>query len=175
MIEKKVALKYWREAVSTAVYTLNRVQVKKGTNSTPFELWYGYPPNVKYFKIFRSKCYILKDDRHGKFDAKSDEGIFLGYSTRSKSYKYLNVNTNKVVESANVNFDEFVEDYGEELGKESKNYRSFVYFHDGLPNQEDTMNQTPNQQQISISAESQIMNAGTQLGTESHSGAELLT
>ena len=38
MIEKNVALKYWREAVSTAIYTLNRVQVKKGTNATPFEL-----------------------------------------------------------------------------------------------------------------------------------------
>ena len=35
MIEKKVALKYWREAVSTTIYTLNQVQVKKGTHSTP--------------------------------------------------------------------------------------------------------------------------------------------
>ena len=113
---------------------------------------------MKYFKIFGSKCYILKDDRSEKFDAKSDEGIFLWYSTRGKAYKCLNTNTKKVVESANVNFDEFVEDYGEKLGKESENYRSFVYFHDGLPNQEDTMNQTPNQQQISISVESQIMN-----------------
>ena len=102
MIEKKVSLKYWREVVSTTIYTLNQVQVKKGTNSTPFELQFGYPPNVKYFKIFGSKCYILKDDRHEKFDAKSDEGIFLGYSTRSKAYKCLNVNTYKVVESANV-------------------------------------------------------------------------
>ena len=50
MMEKGISHKYWREAVSTAVYTLNRVQVKKGTNSTPYELWYGYAPNVKYFK-----------------------------------------------------------------------------------------------------------------------------
>ena len=63
---------------------------------TPFELWYGYPPNVKYFKIFGSKCYILKDDGSGKFDAKSDEGIFLGYSTISKAYKCLNTNTKKL-------------------------------------------------------------------------------
>ena len=93
--------------VSISVYTLNKVQVKKGTHSTPFELWYGYLPNVKYFKIFGSKYYILKDDRSGKFDAKSDEGIFLGYSTRSKAYKCLNINTNKVVESENVKFDEY--------------------------------------------------------------------
>ena len=31
---------------------------------------------------------------------------FLGYSTRSKAYKCLNTNTNKIVESANVKFDE---------------------------------------------------------------------
>ena len=59
--------------------------------------------------MFDCKCYILKESRNGKFDAKSDEGIFLGYSTRSKAYKCLNANTKKVVESANVNFDEHVE------------------------------------------------------------------
>ena len=38
IMEKNVALKYQREAISTAAYTLNRVQVKKGTHGTPFEL-----------------------------------------------------------------------------------------------------------------------------------------
>ena len=70
MMEKNVALKYWREAVSIAVYTLNRVQVKKGTNAIPFELWYGHSPNVKHFKIFGCKCYILKESKNRKFDAK---------------------------------------------------------------------------------------------------------
>ena len=49
IMEKNVALKYWREAISTTIYTLNRVQIKKGTNATPFELWYGHSPNVKHF------------------------------------------------------------------------------------------------------------------------------
>ena len=87
MMEKTIDLKYWREAISVIVHTLNCVQVKKGTNATPFELWYGHSPNVKHFKIFGCKFYILKDNRNGKFDVKSDEGIFLGYSTRSKTYK----------------------------------------------------------------------------------------
>ena len=102
MMEKNIALKWWREDVSTTVYTLNHVQVKKGTHSTPCELWYGCPPTVKYFKVSRSKWYILKDVRKGKLDAKSEEGIFLGYLTRSKAYKCLNTNTNKIVESVNV-------------------------------------------------------------------------
>ena len=105
MMEKNVALKYQREVVSTSFYTTNRVQIKKGTNATPFELWYGHSPNVKNFKVFGCKCYILKESRNGKFDAKSDEGIFLGYSTRGKAYKCLNTNTNEIVQCSNVNFD----------------------------------------------------------------------
>ena len=109
MMEKNVNLKYWREVVRTTIYTLNRVQVKKGTHLTPFELWQGYSPNVNYFNLFGSKSYILKDVRNDNLDAKSEEGIFLGYSTRSKSYKCLNINTNNIVESANVKFDEYPE------------------------------------------------------------------
>lgn len=60
MMEKNVALKYWREAVSTAVYTLNRVQVKKGTYSTPFELWYGYPPNVNILRYLGASVIYIK-------------------------------------------------------------------------------------------------------------------
>ena len=52
MMENIVALKYWREAISTVVHTLNWVEVKKGTNAIPFELWYGHSPNVKHFKVF---------------------------------------------------------------------------------------------------------------------------
>ena len=59
IMEKNVSLKYWREAISTTVYTLNHVQVNKGTHSTPFELWYGYPSNVKYFKVFGTNVTFL--------------------------------------------------------------------------------------------------------------------
>jgi hypothetical protein len=53
------------------------------------------------------KIYILKDTRKGKLDGKSGEGIFIGYSTKKKAYKYLNSNTNRIVESENVRVDEF--------------------------------------------------------------------
>ena len=144
MMEKNVALKYWREAVSTTIYTLNRVQIKKGTNATPFELWYGHSPNVKHFKVFGCKCYILKESRNGNFDAKSDEGIFLGYSTRSKAYKCLNTNTKNIVESANVNFDKHVEVYFDE-SKQIEDYRSFVYFYIGMTIEDNAANQVGSQ------------------------------
>ena len=123
MMEKSTLQKYWREVVSTIVYTLNWVQVKKGTNKTHFELSYGYAPNTNYFKVFGRKCYILKDARKWKLDAKINEGIFLGYPTKRKAYKCLNYNTNKIVESTNVRVDEFVENNEEECEKEPKDYK----------------------------------------------------
>jgi transposase InsO family protein len=46
---------YWREVVSTAVYILNRGQLRINSNKTPYELWFGRAPSVKYFKVFGSK------------------------------------------------------------------------------------------------------------------------
>ena len=78
MIEKSVTKKYWKEEMSTIVHTLNKVQLKKDSNQTPYELWYDYEPNVSYLKVFCRKWNILKESRKGKFDVKGDEGIFLG-------------------------------------------------------------------------------------------------
>ena len=111
--------------------------------------------------------------RNGKLDAKSEEGIFLGYSTRSKAYKCLNTNTNKVVESANINFDEYTEVYEVEPMKEPEEYKSFVYFYEGLITKEDATNQATNQQQVSVTSESHLMNVELHLGTEPHSNVEL--
>ena len=107
MIEKSVAFKYQKEAISTAFHTLNRVQLKKDTKKTPYELWYVYKSDVSYMEVFGSKCYVLKESKKGKFDVKSDEGIFLGYSCKSKAYKCLNLSTHKIIESAYVRIDEF--------------------------------------------------------------------
>ena len=87
---KKLPLYFWAEAMNTACYVHNRVTLRKGTPSTLYELWKGRKPNVKYFHVFGSKCYILKDrEQRRKMDPKSDEGIFLGYSTNSRAFESL--------------------------------------------------------------------------------------
>ena len=42
----------------------------------------------------------------GKFDTRSDERIFLGYSSTSKAYRVYNKRTTKVMETVNVVIDE---------------------------------------------------------------------
>jgi hypothetical protein len=91
LIEGNVAHIYWKEVVTTTVYTLNRAQIREGTNKKPYELWFGHTPTTNYFKIFGKKCYIKRHDEIGKFDVRSDEGIFLGYSTKSKAYRCFNI------------------------------------------------------------------------------------
>ncbi|GJT33709.1 retrovirus-related pol polyprotein from transposon TNT 1-94 [Tanacetum coccineum] len=49
---------------------------------------------------------VKKEDYLTKFDPKSYEGVFLGYSQNSKAYIILNKQTMKVEESLNVTFDE---------------------------------------------------------------------
>ena len=84
---KDVARNLWGETVNTACHTVNMVYFRPGTKKTSYELWKGRKPKVKYFRIFESTCFILKDRENvGKFDSRSDEGIFLRYSSTSKAY-----------------------------------------------------------------------------------------
>ncbi|KAH9779609.1 hypothetical protein KPL71_007757 [Citrus sinensis] len=98
---------FWAEAVNTACYVLNRVLIRPNLNKTPYELWKDRKPNIGYFKFFGYKCFVLNTkDNLGKFDPKSDVGIFLGYSNSSKAYRVYNKRTLVVEESMHVTFDE---------------------------------------------------------------------
>ena len=64
-------------------------------------------PNIGYFHVFGCPVYILNDSSQlGKFDAKADEGYFLGYSAIRKAFRVYNKRLEKVQESIHVTFDE---------------------------------------------------------------------
>jgi len=76
--EANLSDRFWREEVKTTSYILNRGKIKVNFNKIPYELWKGILKIVKYFKVFRSKFYIKRDDEElGKFDSRVDDGIFL--------------------------------------------------------------------------------------------------
>ena len=62
---------------------------------------------IMYLKSFRTfgKCYIRRDDKLGKFDPRSDEGILTSYSTKTKAYKCYIFRLKNLVESAHVKVD----------------------------------------------------------------------
>jgi hypothetical protein len=93
--------------VNIACHIINRVYLGPETNKTPYEIWRGKKPTVKYFRVFGSKCYILRDRENlSRFDPKIDEGIFLGYSTNSRAYRVFKKRIGTVIESINVVIDD---------------------------------------------------------------------
>ena len=63
---------------------------------------------MSYLREFGCRCFVLnngKDDL-GKFDPRSDEGVFVGYSSSSKSYRIFNKQTHCIEENIHVVFDE---------------------------------------------------------------------
>ena len=94
---------FWVKAVNTSCYILNRILLRLIVKKTPYELWKNKKPNINYFKVFGCKCFILNTkDNLENFDAKSDVGIFLGYSTSSKAFRVFNKRTMVVEESIHV-------------------------------------------------------------------------
>ena len=105
--ENNLATYFWAEGVNTSCYVLNRVFIRLSLDKTPFELWKNKKPNISYFKVFGSKCFILNTkDNLGNFDAKSSVGIFLRYSLSSNAYRVFNKKTMIVEESVHIVFDE---------------------------------------------------------------------
>ena len=119
LYNKDVVRNLWGEAVNSTCYTANGVYFRSSTKKTPYELWKGRKPNVKYFRIFGSTCFILKDRENVEnFDSRSDEEIFLAYSSTSKAYRVYNKRTMKVMETMNVVIDESSDSSFEKFSEE---------------------------------------------------------
>jgi len=117
---KDLAQHFWGEAINIAYHVINKVYLRPETNKTPYEIWRGKKPTIKYFWVFESMCYILRDRENlEKIDPKSDEGIFLGYSTNGRAYRVFNKRTGTVMESINVVIDDEV------VGSPSKGEKTF--------------------------------------------------
>ncbi|KAJ9545020.1 hypothetical protein OSB04_024727 [Centaurea solstitialis] len=105
--EANLATQFWAEAVNTACYTQNRSLIVKRFRRTPYELFRNRKPSIEHLHIFGCVCYILNNkDILGKFDSKSDDGIFLGYSSISKTYRVFNKRRQAIEETIHVKFDE---------------------------------------------------------------------
>ena len=108
LCEGNLSRYFWIEAINTACYILNHVSTWPIIKKTPNEIWNERKPNIYYFHIFGCKYCVLNNgkDNLEKFDAKSDEAIFLGYSTSSKAYRFFNKRILIVEESIHVTFNE---------------------------------------------------------------------
>ncbi|KAF7835913.1 Retrovirus-related Pol polyprotein from transposon TNT 1-94 [Senna tora] len=99
----------WGEALKTAIYILNRVPIKAVTK-TPYEMWtskkpcignlhvWGCPAEARPYKPFEKKL-----------DSRTVSCFFVGYSERSKGYKFYDASNHSFFETRNA---KFIEDVG---------------------------------------------------------------
>jgi hypothetical protein len=78
--EYKTPDRFWAEASNTACYSINQLYLHRILKKTSYEPLTGKRPNVSYFRVFGSKCFVLiKRGRSSKFAPKAVEGFLLGY------------------------------------------------------------------------------------------------
>jgi hypothetical protein len=105
--EYKTSDQFWVEAINTACYSINRLYLHRILKKTSYELLTGKKPNVSYFRVFGSKCFILvKRGKKSKFAPKAVEGFLLGYDSNTRAYRDFNKSTGLVEVSCDIVFDE---------------------------------------------------------------------
>nr|GEU65409.1 ribonuclease H-like domain-containing protein [Tanacetum cinerariifolium] len=103
----KVPLFFWAEAISRACFTQNRSLIIPRHEKTPYHIINDQKPSVKFFHIFGSLCYIVRDGENlDKMKKIGDACIFVGYYTKSRAYRVFNKRTRVIMETIHVNFDE---------------------------------------------------------------------
>nr|GFA35745.1 hypothetical protein [Tanacetum cinerariifolium] len=84
----------WAEAIATACFTQNCSIIHKRFDKTPYELMNKIKPNIKFFRVFECRCYLLNDyEDVEKLKAKEDIGVFVGYSKESADFRIYNKRT----------------------------------------------------------------------------------
>jgi hypothetical protein len=105
--EHRTTRRFSAEVVNTACYVSNRIYLRVHKKKTCYELMHGRTPNVSHFHVFECKCFILKKGKKlDEFEARSVNGIFFGYASHSRAYRVVNLETNQIVETCEVTFDE---------------------------------------------------------------------
>jgi hypothetical protein len=97
---------FWADAISIACYISNRIFLRTILNLTPFGFALDASRMALISCLFGCKCFVLNRESLDKFESRSSDGILLVYTPHGRSYHVFNLETNTVVESCDVIFDE---------------------------------------------------------------------
>ena len=97
------------EALKTAAYILNRVPTKAAAK-TPYQLWTGRKPSLKHFHIWGCPAEARPyKPNEKKLEPKTVSSYFIGYSERSRGYKFYDPKLKTIFETGIATFFEDIE------------------------------------------------------------------
>ncbi|GJW92546.1 ribonuclease H-like domain-containing protein [Tanacetum coccineum] len=94
-----------------AAHLLNILPSTAINNEIPHTRLYKTTPNYADLRVFGCLCYPHVHTNH-KLEPRATPSIFLGYPTNHRGYRCLDLNTDKIILSRHVTFDETVFPYG---------------------------------------------------------------
>jgi hypothetical protein len=98
---------FWGEAVSTAVYVLNRCPTQSVDGCTPYEVWHGVKPAVHHLCTFGCVAHVKQGNKKlSKLEDRSTPMVFIGYERGSKAWRFYNPSTERVHISRDAVFEE---------------------------------------------------------------------
>lgn len=104
---KGVPTEWWAEAVSTAVYLINRSTNTANSRNTPYELAFKQKPGLGHLRVFGSQGFAhVNDAKRTKLDPKSFRCLLLGYAERAKGYRVFDLENSKLKVVRPVRLDE---------------------------------------------------------------------
>lgn len=107
LASSKLNAEFWAEALQCYVHVRNRISHSIDKKVTPYERFYGRKPNIGYFRVFGSLCFMhIPKVKRNKLQPKSEKGILVGYATSTKGYRVYDLSADAVIETKNVKIDE---------------------------------------------------------------------
>ena len=100
-------LTFWAEAVSTAVYLINRSPSTALDGNLPEEAWTGKKVNYSFLKVFGCEAFMHIDKSlRSKLESKSRKCFFIGYGEGDFGYRLWDPEDSKIFRSRDVIFNE---------------------------------------------------------------------
>jgi len=100
---------FWCDAVSTVVYTLNRMPMHRGALITRLQAWDNTKPDISHLRTFGCTVYakIYDELNDSTWSDRAYQGIFLGYDESCpNTYRVYNLETKRIVNTSNLIFNE---------------------------------------------------------------------
>ncbi|GKA66081.1 ribonuclease H-like domain-containing protein [Tanacetum coccineum] len=111
LFQARLPPEYWFEALLTVAYLLNIHPSISINNDIPYAKLFNKPTSYIHLRTFGCLCYPYTFPSH-KLAPRTTPSIFLGYPYNHHGYRCLDLNTNKIIISRHVTFDETVFPFG---------------------------------------------------------------
>ena len=110
LVESGLGADLWGEALSTAVYIVNRVPSAAIRGATPYSMLFGKQASLEHLRVFGSRAYVhVYDGERTKMEPKAWKGIMVGYDEYNPTcYKVYNPATKQLRRTVHVTIDEAV-------------------------------------------------------------------